>query len=85
MMTTGILLFGRLRGAFGDQPLPFPDGVRTVGDLRRRLVADHPELADRLSVSAMRVAVNQVLVAEEEATTVSPHDEIALLPPLSGG
>jgi hypothetical protein len=37
-----ILLFGRLRGAFGDEPLRLPEGVHTAAELRRRLQQDHP-------------------------------------------
>jgi molybdopterin converting factor subunit 1 len=84
-MMRDILLFGRLRGAFGDEPLRLPEGVRTAAELRRRLQQDHPEIAERLSPSAMKIAVNQTLVSDEDAALLSPGDEVALLPPLSGG
>jgi molybdopterin converting factor small subunit len=34
---------------------------------------------------SIRIAVNQALVADETAARISASDEIALLPPLSGG
>lgn len=80
-----ILLFGRLRGAFGDGPLSLPEGVRTAAGLRQRLQQDYPEIAERLSPSSMRIAVNQTLVVDEETAVISAGDEVALLPPLSGG
>lgn len=84
-MMREILLFGRLRGAFGDEPLRLPEDVRTAAELRQRLQRDYPELAERLSASSMRIAVNQTLVSDEDAARLSPGDEVALLPPLSGG
>jgi len=57
-----------------------PEGS-TVADLRLLLARDHPsfeEMADRL-----RVAVNYELVQGE--STLSEGDEVAFLPPVSGG
>ncbi len=45
----------------------------------------NPDLAETLRSKAVRIAVNQTLVADEAATRITPSDEIALLPPLSGG
>ncbi len=84
-MSGSILLFGRLKDAFGAPSIPLPEGVATAADLRARLAADHPDLAAILSSRAVRIAVNQSLVADEAAQPVSAADEIALLPPLSGG
>ena len=86
-MTGGILLFGRLKGAFGADRLPFPEGegLRSAADLRVRLAQLHPDQAGLIGSRAVRIAVNQELAADEAGTPVSPSDEIALLPPLSGG
>ena len=45
----------------------------------------NPDLADMLRAKTVRIAVNQEMVADEAGTPVSAGDEIALLPPLSGG
>jgi molybdopterin converting factor subunit 1 len=57
-----------------------PEGA-TVSDLLTELVRRYPELDARLSATA--VAVNRRLAAEDDP--VGPDDEIALLPPVSGG
>lgn len=80
-----VLLFGRLKDAFGAPSIPLPDGVETAADLRAKLIALNPDLADVLRAKTVRIAVNQELVADETGTLVSADDEIALLPPLSGG
>lgn len=80
-----ILLFGRLRDAFGADRIDLPQGAATAGSMRRLLAERHPELADVISAPAVRIAVNQEMVIDEDAAPVSAADEIALLPPLSGG
>ena len=62
-----------------------PDGVGTAAELRAMLAHLNPDLAETLRSKAVRIAVNQTLVADEAATRITPSDEIALLPPLSGG
>lgn len=53
----------------------------TAGAAKRAVVAAHPGLA---ALSAqLRVAVNHALV--DDATVLGPDDEVALLPPVSGG
>lgn len=84
-MSQTILLFGKLRDAFGADSINAPTNVATVADLRAALVEEHQHLADSLTSTAVRVAVNQELVSDEAATQIKATDEIALLPPLSGG
>ena len=81
-MQVTVKLFGSIRDAAGAKELAVavPEGS-TVADLRRLLARNHPsfeEMADRL-----RVAVNYELVQGE--TTLSEGDEVAFLPPVSGG
>jgi molybdopterin converting factor small subunit len=80
-----VLLFGRLKDAFGASSIPLPPGAATAAALRVKLADANPDLADMLRSKSIRIAVNQTLVADEAATRISPADEIALLPPLSGG
>lgn len=84
-MAGTVLLFGRLKDAFGAASVALPDGVQTAADLRARLVELNPDLAETLRAKTVRIAVNHELVGDEAGTPVSAADEIALLPPLSGG
>jgi molybdopterin converting factor small subunit len=84
-MSGTVLLFGKLKDAFGAPSIPLPEGVATAASLRAKLAEANPDLADMLRSKSVRIAVNQTLVADESAARISPTDEIALLPPLSGG
>ena len=84
-MTGQVLLFGRLKDAFGVASIPLPEGVVTAAALRARLADANPDLSDMLRSRTVRIAVNQTLVTDEAVTPISAKDEIALLPPLSGG
>jgi molybdopterin converting factor subunit 1 len=84
-MSGTVLLFGRLKDAFGAPSIPLPDGVATAAALRDRLAEANPDLAPMLRSKSIRIAVNQTMVADEASARISPSDEIALLPPLSGG
>ncbi len=64
----------------GELQLDLPDGA-TVAEVMRRLSEDHPRLAERSG--ALTVAVNQEFVGSEYA--VQEGDEVALIPPISGG
>ena len=80
-----VLLFGRLKDAFGAASIAMPEGVGTAAELRAMLAAQNPDLADTIRSKAVRIAVNQEMVADEVETRISVGDEVALLPPLSGG
>jgi molybdopterin converting factor subunit 1 len=84
-MTGVVLLFGRLKDAFGASSIAAPEGVGTAAELRAMLANEYPDLAETIRSKAVRIAVNQELVADEANVRLSPADEIALLPPLSGG
>jgi molybdopterin synthase catalytic subunit len=81
-MQVTVKLFGSIREAAGTKELAVevPEGS-TADDLRRLLARDHPsfeEMADRL-----RISVNYEFVQGESA--LSEGDEVAFLPPVSGG
>lgn len=80
-----VLLFGRLKDAFGGETAPFPPGAKTAAELRAALAAARPDQAALILSKSVRIAVNQRLVADEESARISADDELALLPPLSGG
>jgi len=76
-----ILLHGSLAQAIGrDLEVAASEGA-SVGDLRRRLAADHPAAAATLARS--RVYASDRFVDDGQALCAS--DEIEFLPPVSGG
>jgi MoaE-MoaD fusion protein len=81
-MHVTVLLFGSLREATGAKELAvaLPEGA-SVADLGERLARDHEAFA-RLP-GRVRVAVNQQVV--EAAHRLCEGDEVAYLPPVSGG
>lgn len=85
MSEGSVLLFGRLKDAFGTDRIALPADAVSAASLRVRLAEAHPDLSDMIRAPSVRIAVNQELVMDEEGTPVGPADEIALLPPLSGG
>src|SRR5579872_7167298 len=82
-MLVRIRLFAQLRGAAGAAYLDaaLPDGA-TVADAMREL-GGRPPLGELLARLPVRMAVNRELAAQD--TPLRPDDELALLPPVSGG
>lgn len=81
-MRITVKLFGSVRERSGAKELSVElrPGA-SVAELRSRLEADHPAIA-RLG-SRLRISRNLELVTEEEP--LADGDEVALLPPVSGG
>ena len=61
-----------------------PDGVRTLADLKGWIARQSPPLGRAMALTTTRVAVNQALV-RDLSHPVAAGDEIAVLPPMSGG
>jgi molybdopterin converting factor small subunit len=61
-----------------------PRGVRTLSDLIHWLSADQPVLGRAMAATTTRHIVNQS-VAHDHALLLADGDEIAFLPPMSGG
>jgi molybdopterin synthase catalytic subunit len=81
-MRVTVRLFGALRESCGEKELPLdvPEGTR-AGELRELLAAKHPpfeQLGPRIAIS-----VNLELVDLEQV--LHDGDEVAFLPPVSGG
>jgi sulfur-carrier protein len=53
---------------------------QTVADLRSQLMKNYPDL---ISLRSLMIAVNNVYA--DDTTVLSDGDEIALIPPVSGG
>ncbi|HLT50994.1 MAG TPA: MoaD/ThiS family protein [Arenibacter sp.] len=82
-----ILLFGITKDIVGSSTLSIPtssefgsQGSKTVRDLRDYLGKIYPELK---KLSSLAVAVNNSYA--QDSTTIDNFDEIALIPPVSGG
>jgi molybdopterin converting factor subunit 1 len=81
-MRLRVLFFGMLKDLVGQSSatLDLPEGA-TVGDLLAHFASQLPQLKD--SLSSLAVAVNQQYAGTE--TELKSGDEVALLPPVSGG
>jgi molybdopterin converting factor subunit 1 len=81
-MRVRVLFFASVRELSGcrESEWEVPEQT-TVGDLRRELVARYPALAALQRVLA--VAVNAEYAAD--STVLQPGDEVAFIPPVSGG
>jgi molybdopterin converting factor subunit 1 len=81
-LTLTVLLFAKLRDIAGADSvrIELPDGAR-VGALRRQLADTYRALTGLLERSA--IAVNHDFADDERI--LRPGDEIAVVPPVSGG
>jgi sulfur-carrier protein len=61
-----------------------PGTVTTLGGLKDWLAASEPALGEALAAARTQVAINQVLV-RDPAHPIANDDEVAFLPPMSGG
>jgi molybdopterin converting factor small subunit len=77
-------------GKFGDVApsglgeTALPADVRTLGDLKAWVARQQPLLGAAMEATRTRLIVNQC-VAHDLSLPVSDGDEIAFLPPMSGG
>ncbi len=78
-----ILLFGSLGETIGREvTADVPADGCTVAELRRQLVNGDPAHAP-LAASSVRACVDQVVVGDDHR--ILPGQEVAFVPPLSGG
>ncbi|MAW79884.1 MAG: molybdopterin synthase sulfur carrier subunit [Parvularcula sp.] len=79
-----LLFFGKLADAAGARQRDLPLGdAQTVGDLVSALGKQEAALGAALQEKSVRVIVNEKMAARDSA--ISDGDEIAFLPPVSGG
>jgi molybdopterin synthase sulfur carrier subunit len=80
-----ILFLGRLREVAGTGEIrsALPPGIGDTSALRDWLGRDDRLLFEQLSHRSIRVAVNKVLLPGN--APIADGDEIAFLPPMSGG
>ena len=78
-----VFFYGRLADAIGRElEIELPLGC-SIGQLRERLIADHPEAEQPLRNIRSRACVDGVLV--QDAFVPDLADRIEFLPPVSGG
>ena len=85
-MTITLRFFASVREALGtsQETLALPDGVATVGDLRRHLLLRGGAWAQALSSErALRMAYNQVMC--DAGQVLEDGAEVAFFPPVTGG
>ena len=80
-----LLFFGKLVDVAGARTRNWPlgDAEITVNDLVTLIAGDDATLGGALSDQSVRFIVNEMMAAGE--TSISDEDEIAFLPPVSGG
>ena len=77
-------------GKFGDiaparlAEIALPRDVKTLADLKSWLARAEPGLGEAMEKTPTRLVLNQC-VAPDLSRTISDGDEIAFLPPMSGG
>lgn len=77
-------------GKFGDiapadlSQVALPAGVRSLADLQAWLARQQPLLGAAMAATKTRLIVNQC-VAHDLSLALADGDEIAFLPPMSGG
>ncbi|WP_349316134.1 molybdopterin converting factor subunit 1 [Chitinophaga sp. MM2321] len=76
----GVLLFGVAKDIAGVPMISFPEHITTVAALRAWLHSSYPGLQQLRSVM---IAVNREYAADTQIITQA--DEIAVIPPVSGG
>ena len=64
--------------------IALPGGVHTLKDLKDWVARQHPLLGAAMEATRTRLIVNQCVV-HDLAQTVADDDEVAFLPPMSGG
>jgi molybdopterin synthase sulfur carrier subunit len=83
MTMAKVLMLGRLRDVAGWRERTLDAPPATLSALRALLAEEDPALGEALAGKGVQAAVNKALVRADAA--LAPGDEIAFLPPMSGG
>lgn len=79
-----VLFFAQLREQLGCEGLKLePEGLASVAQVREALLIRHPEWRSALGRDSLLLAVNQTLAKAEQP--VRDGDEVAFMPPVTGG
>ena len=80
-MQLKILAFGIAKDILGARELSIEIGEHSnVGSLKDYLVKNHPDFA---RLKSLALAVNQEYATDDKI--LLPHDEVVIIPPVSGG
>jgi molybdopterin synthase sulfur carrier subunit len=80
-----LVFLGKFRGlAPKEQDIVLPPGVATLADLKEWLIRREPGLGEVMAATRTQLVRNQELI-RDLSCAVSDGDEIAFLPPMSGG
>ena len=79
-MAVTLVFLGRLEDLAGG-----PERQVPVGALAAVIAGLEPNLAEAVSAPRIRVAVNGALVVAGKSLVLAEGDEVAFLPPVSGG
>jgi molybdopterin converting factor small subunit len=60
-------------------------GATTVADLRKKIIELYPEISAQRIPMGIAVNAEIVAAADDKSIIINDFDEIALLPPISGG
>ena len=82
MVKLGFL--GKFGDVAGSTEAALPEEVRTLSELKAWLTRQQPLLGQAMAATTTRLVVNQC-VAHDLSASVADGDEIAFLPPMSGG
>ena len=80
-MALRLVFLGRLEDAAGGAER----SVATAASLGALFSSLEPELAATLQAERIKLALNGVLIAERHSLVLKDGDELAFLPPVSGG
>jgi len=82
-----ILFFGKLADLAGaaEWPMPSFDSSIDEASFVSMITRDRPELEVALLETSNRVCVNQTLLPPSVEVRITEQDEVAFLPPMSGG
>jgi Molybdopterin converting factor, small subunit len=82
-MMVKLVFLGKLRGD-GRDDLAVPPNVMTLADLKDWLAHRDPALGAALATTRTHIVLNQEIV-HDMALPIGDGDEVAFLPPMSGG
>ena len=81
-----VLFFGRFRDQAGEAARDIAlEGAVALARFRSFAAGGDAELAEALAAPHIRVAINATLISCAAGAMVSPSDEVAFMPPFSGG
>jgi molybdopterin converting factor small subunit len=81
-----LVFLGKLRDIAAPDlsDVALPGGVRTLAELKDWIARTQPPLGRAMAATPVRLVVNHS-VAHDLSVAVAENDEIAFLPPMSGG